>query len=136
MHTINSIALPLLFITVFGLFAYVYFKSRVLLEIEKNLDPIFKSRCVSYLDGFRHRFTRFAIYEDFIVVSSRKKIMLKINEIKNVSIEKVYWHKSLDIKHNKQNTPQISLLLNDIKTPLNILKEKMLITSASTRNGR
>lgn len=89
MHTINSIAVPPLFITVFGIFAYVYFKSRALLEIEKNLEPIYKSRCVSFLDGFRHRLTRFAIYEDFIVVSSRKKIMLKINEIKSAGIRPV-----------------------------------------------
>lgn len=122
---INSILPPILFIFVFGIFAYVYLKSRSLLDIEKDLEPRFKSNCTSYLDGLKNVCTRFAIYDEFIVVSSRKKIALKFNEISSVNQGRVWGCKSLDIRHHRTNTPQISLLLKDIETPKNLINSKL-----------
>jgi hypothetical protein len=125
LNDINKILPPLLFAFVFGIFAYVYFKSTVLLDIEKGLEPILNIRCTCFLDGMRHVFTRFTIYDDFIVVSSRKKIVLKYGEIKKVTRGRVLWGKSLDIWHTKTALPSISLILRDIDTPMRTIESKL-----------
>jgi hypothetical protein len=125
LYDIHKIIPPVLFAFVFGLFAYFYFKSRSLLEVEKGLAPIYNVRCVSYLDGLRHVFTRFAIYENFLVVSSRKKIVLAYDEIRSVKQGRVLWRKSLDIYHDKARLPSISLLLRDIQTPMRMIQGKI-----------
>ena len=122
---INKTLPPVLFAFFLGLFAYFYLKSRSLLEVEKGLDPIYNVRCVSYLDGLRHVFTRLSIYENFLVVSSRKKIVLAYDEIRSIKQDRVLWRKSLDIYHGKAGLPSISLLLKDIQTPMRITQGKI-----------
>ena len=125
LYDIYKILPPVLFTFVFGLFAYIYLKSRSLLQVEKGLDPIYNVRCVSLLDGLRHVFTRFSIYDNFIVVRSRKKIVLTYDEIKSIKQGRVLLRKSLDIYHGKTKLPSISLLLKDIETPMRIIQGKL-----------
>ena len=114
----------LLILFVLGLFVFTYFKSQSLHPLEKGLNPLYTTVCSVYLDSFKMIFTRFTIYDDFLVVSSWKKIILRFDEIKGVTQEKIFFQKCLTINHNNKSLPSISLLIRDFDGPKNIIEYK------------
>ena len=124
LNNIISIFPILLFLIVGCIFLYVYSKSRSLLEIEKDITAILNESCTSYLDGMKNLLTRVTFYDDFMVISSRRKIILKYEEISEVKEGKVLWAKSLDIVRKNKSLPSISLLFKNLEIPLQLLKSK------------
>ena len=122
---LHRILVPSLFTFVFGLVVYLFFKSRMPLDIEKGLKPLLNVRCSSYLDGIRHGFTRFTMYDNFLVVKSRKEIVLRYKEITKVTQGRVFLNKSLDIWHTRIRFPSISLIMKDIDTPMQMIESKL-----------
>jgi hypothetical protein len=88
------------------------------------LNPLYTTTCTAYLDGLKNIFTRFTIYNDFLVVGSWKKIILRFDDIKDATQERIYFTKCLTINHNNKSLPSISLLLRDFEGPQKIIEYK------------
>lgn len=110
------------------IFAYSKFKMKnpSLHEQERGLEPIYSMICTVYFDRKRYTFTRFAIYDEFVVISNHNKILLKFDEIKDVSKGKPFFGSTkLTINHKKVNVPSMSLILKDVDTPKQIIQNKL-----------
>ena len=72
------------------IFIYSKFKMKKpsLLDIEKGLEPIFSIVCTILIDTKRHAFSRFAVYDEFIVISNHDKILFLSNPI-NITVEQI-----------------------------------------------
>jgi len=124
MNPFLEIFLILLIFFVLGLFVFTYLKSQSLHPLEKGLNPLYTTVCTVYLDGLKKPFTRFTIYNDFLVVSSWKKIILRFDEIKDATQEKIYFFKCLTINHKNKSLPSISLLIKDFEGPQKLIEYK------------
>ena len=118
--------IPILLITcVLGFFVFTYYKSQALDPLEKGLNPLYETTCTAYFDGIKRNFTRFTIYNEFLVIGSLKKTILKFDEIKSVVQERIYFCKCLTIHHNNKSKPSISLLISDLEGPKKLIDFKM-----------
>lgn len=93
---------------VIGFFIYIIKKRNSLLDIEKNLTPIYMEDCGGRFDGYNLTipFVRFKIYDNFIVISYTKKILLKYTDIKRIEIKRHIISKGIHIYHNKDDIPK------------------------------
>ncbi len=114
-----------LFILIIGIWAYIFIRNNTTHEIERGLEPIYSKRCTAYIDGFKNVWSRFTIYDEFLVISSRKKIILNFEEILGTDTGRVLWSKSLEIKHQNKKAPSIALLLSDFSKPREIIENKL-----------
>ncbi len=78
---------PFLVIVILG---YILISSRRQSGSESNLTPIHKEICGARIGAWNYTipFVRLSVYDDFLVVSYSKKIVLKFNEI--TKIKKVF----------------------------------------------
>ena len=108
MEMIFSI-LPLLIFVIGGsVFAHLYFGSKKRIEIEMDKTPLFEEQAGGRFDGYNLTipFVRHAIYDDFVVISyGKKKHVLKIEDINNVTHKKHIFSKGLAYCHNKLGIP-------------------------------
>lgn len=128
MNEIYILSPIIILLLAFIVFAYSKFKVKnpSLHEFEKGLEPIYSIITTVYLDGKKYPFTRFAIYDEFIVVSNNKKILLKYDEIKAISEGKPFFGSAkLIIDHKNGSIPNIYFLLKDIETPKQIIQKKI-----------
>lgn len=97
---------------VFGLLFLIIIKSSSLLPIEKGLTPAFKIRCSAIIGQTHYQgpFITLRVYNDFIVISALKKIVLKFNEINKVEITKKWQRNVTQIHHNKTEFSQNIIL--------------------------
>ncbi len=109
----------LLFIA--GTIVYTLRKRKSKLEIEKGLNPLFTEYCCGAFDGYRAKFLRLSVYNDFLVIGYSRSIVIKAKEIKSVSFEKYFGAKGLKVGHNRSDLPNILLFLK------NNLKAKQII---------
>ena len=110
---------------------YLIISRNHLLDIERNNVVLFNEICggqfdtIGILDLFHNNIlaVRLTLYKDFLVISYRKKIILKYSEIKNLTISgeisqdpfkpSLKW-KKLSIEHEKENiSKKIFLYLSD-----------------------
>ncbi len=108
MEIVFSILPILIFVIVGSVFAHFYFGSQRRTEIEMGNTPLFEEQAGGRFDGFNLTipFVRHTIYDDFVVISyGRKKHILKIKEINNVSQKKHIFSKGLTYSHNKSGVP-------------------------------
>ncbi len=120
------IILPyLLFLLVVMLFVFFFLRSASRLDIEKEREELYTSWCSGAIDGLKKPIVRFSIYDDFVVISSLKKIVLYFSEITEVCQDRYFGAKGFVIKHNKKNVPNIMLMPRDFEKPLNIIKFKI-----------
>ena len=124
-YSLGPIIVLLLAAIIFGYSKYKL-RNPSLLEIEKELTPLNSTICTVYLDGKRYAFTRFSIYNDFIVVNNQKSIVLQFSDVRGVTQGKpLFGTTKLSIDHDDDNTPTITLLLKDVDKPKNIIQSKL-----------
>jgi len=134
------------FITLVSIFLFIYkyliFKRNSLLDEEKNKTIIFNEYCgghfdsLGILDVFHNNIltTRITLYDEFLVISYRKKIFLKYNEVNSMIIsgsipQNPYkpsrdW-KRLSLSHSKIGmSKRIDLYLYDCEKVKNMIEAR------------
>lgn len=93
---------------VIGVFIYVIKTRNSLLDIEKNLTPLYIEDCGGRFNNYNLTvpFVRVKIYKDFIIISYTKKILLKYTDIKKIEVKRHIISKGVHIYHNKNDIPK------------------------------
>lgn len=78
------------------------------LEEERSAKLVHAENCGARFDGenWTIPLVRFAIYQRFLVLSCRRKLLLKIDEIERVSVDRYLFFRGLRIYHHKIGIPQ------------------------------
>jgi hypothetical protein len=103
----------ILFLTiVFGILFSIILKSASLLPMEKGITPVFKTRCSGIIGSthFKGPFISLRVYNDFVVISTLKKLVFTFNEIKTAEITKKWNRNITKISHNKAGYPDKIIL--------------------------
>jgi hypothetical protein len=96
--------------SVFGGFFYILKKKNAYLDIEKKHIPVYSNKfCGGRLGHFGTMvvtipFVRITIYDEFVVISSYKKILLYLNEIERIEPAGLFLH-CLLIRHKNPKYP-------------------------------
>lgn len=99
----------IIFPIVITMFTVMIVKSRKLHELEIGQTPLYKGTCSAIIGGLRYTgpFIRIGIYEEFVVISYKKKIVLYYSDIDDIG-EKPYslMYKGLGITHHNPDAPK------------------------------
>jgi hypothetical protein len=115
----------LLFAIVCSIWIYLLLKSNSKDPSERGLAPLYHEQCVGYFDGLRRIFVRFAAYEDFLVISYSRKIILPYGQIRSVKKETFFLRTALHIYHGKAGLPDIVLLLKRTDFVRKVIESKL-----------
>jgi hypothetical protein len=99
------------------------------LEIEESIEPIYSENSCAGRIGYNRNlagpFIRLALYDEFLVVSYSKKIVLRYNEIKQVEIAKGLSAGGIKIILKNHKYPFIIVFANDTRRIINIIEQKL-----------
>ncbi len=78
------------------------------LDIEKDKQPLHIENCGGFFGLFNYPLilVRFAIYDDFLVISYARKILLPFADIDKVEIEKRRFNYGVQIVHQRKDIPK------------------------------
>jgi len=110
-------------------FLFLIIRRNNKLSKELGLKPVYQENCGGVFDGMDYTkpFVRLTIYNDFLVISYIKKILLYWSDIKDVSVYTGLFSKGVKIIHNRSNIPtSIILWPNNAARLQEILKSKMI----------
>ncbi|MBU0597184.1 hypothetical protein KJ641_02575 [Patescibacteria group bacterium] len=116
---------PLILILVFGLF-YKIRNNR--LPEEAGMTPIHQEFCGGNFNytNLSRPFVRLTIYNDFLVISYFKQILLNYHEIEKVELKNKVGKKGLKIYHNKIGVPKnITLWSPNIEKIFSLIQPKL-----------
>ncbi|HMZ61273.1 MAG TPA: hypothetical protein PL048_21045 [Leptospiraceae bacterium] len=105
---------------------YIYFQADRKHPSETGKTPRLSFRCAGIIGWISYKgpFIRVSLYEDFIIISYRKIIMLKFSEI-SVKKEKFLFNKTLRIEHGNSEYPdKIKLFVSNYAVFLDFLRTK------------
>jgi len=93
----------------FGIFIFILIKKKSLADIEKNQKPIYTDNscggCLGRFDtiNLSQPSVRVSVYNDFIVISTYKKIILQVSDLLNVDVKYGFLSKGVNIYHKNVN---------------------------------
>jgi hypothetical protein len=101
-------------VTLILIFGFLYKKRNTLLDMERGLMPIYKESCGGKfnISNFSSPFVRLAMYNDFMVISYWKQLLLNYQEIEKVEYKNQWGQKYLQIFHRKADAPKKILLVS------------------------
>lgn len=105
---------------------YIYFQADRQHPAEAGKTPRMTFRCAGVIGWISYKgpFIRIALYDDFIIISYRKIILLKFSEI-SIKKEKFLFNKTLCIEHGNREYPdKIKLFVSDYAVFLDYLRSK------------
>lgn len=118
---------PLVFIpAVILLMTYIYFQADRKHPSETGKTPRISFRCAGIIGwvSYKGPFIRVSLYEDFIIISYRKIILLKFSEM-SIKKEKFLFNKVLRIEHGNPEYPEkIQLFVPDYAAFLDFLRSR------------
>ncbi|MFA4830836.1 MAG: hypothetical protein WC862_01010 [Patescibacteria group bacterium] len=107
---LSSFLAPAIIIIVFVL---LFKKRNQLLDLERGMVPIHKENCGGKFNytNFSRPFVRLALYNDFMIISYFKQILLNYHEIEKVEYKNQWGQKYIQIFHRKADAPKKILLI-------------------------
>jgi len=98
---------------VIGVIIYLVRKRNIILDIEKDKNPVYSENCRGKFGVFLNTpFVRFAIYNEFIVISYSKKILLRFDEIDKVGFRTGFVLDRIRFYHHKTDIPSNIIIMS------------------------
>lgn len=116
---IPKLLFPLLILIV-GLY-FLIAKSKA--KEEKSQTPVYKTWCYGVINGFKQPGIRFAIYDNFIVVSHYKKQIIRTDEIDNIEPGTYMTAKGVSINLKRSASGTIFLMPKHLDQVINLLNK-------------
>ena len=81
---------PLIIITVFSFFGYIFYKSNKKASIELGKQPLYTERVAGKIDTLYYKgpFIRLALYDTFLVLGYTKTLVIYYHEITSIGAKK------------------------------------------------
>ncbi len=104
--------IPFFVALVFGVVGFVFFlfikRARTRLPIEQGQKPLHEEYCGAILNNRKYSlpFVRFALYENFLVISYFGKILLPLESIEVIRIRRRHLLPGLQIVHHQPDAPR------------------------------
>lgn len=104
---IGMLIVAAIFAAILCLFGYFIKKRNTILEPERNLKPIYTENCGARFGGLNLTipFVRLAIYDDFLVLSCLKPVLMKFDEIDRVELKRQLFFKGIFLRHHNKEIP-------------------------------
>lgn len=106
-NTLVLVVIGWLLLIISGL-GYIFLRSRKLTQQEKVENLIYRETCGAKVNNLNLTwpFVRLAIYNDFIMISYFKKILLNINDIIEIKKVRNIISEGLQLIHNSKDLPK------------------------------